>query len=60
MSFIYPLLIHTIYHVWPRPGGKTSTPRIMKFTIIVEAFRLYITMDFVFSNIHVVSEKIFF
>jgi hypothetical protein len=32
----------------PRPGGKTSTPRIMKFTILVEAFLLYITMNLVF------------
>jgi hypothetical protein len=32
------MLTDTIYHVWPRPEGKTSTPRIMKFTISVEAF----------------------
>jgi hypothetical protein len=35
-------------NVWPRPGGKTSTPRIMKFTILVEAFLLYITIPLVF------------
>jgi hypothetical protein len=31
-------------NVLPRPGGKTSTPAIMKNTILVEAFLLYITM----------------
>jgi hypothetical protein len=38
-------------NVWPRPGGKTSTPRTMKFTILVKAFLLYITMpsDFFFK-----------
>jgi hypothetical protein len=30
------------------PWGKTSTLRIMKFTILVEAFLLYITMHLVF------------
>jgi hypothetical protein len=43
-----PMLTDTIHHVWPCPGGKTSTPRIMKFTILVEAFLLYITMHLVF------------
>jgi hypothetical protein len=38
----------TTHHVWPRPGGETSTPRIMKFTISVEVFLLYITMHLVF------------
>ena len=42
------MLTYTIHHIWPCPGGKTSTPRIMKFTILVEAFLLYITMHFVF------------
>jgi hypothetical protein len=42
------MLTDTIYHVWPRPGGKTSTPMIMKFTILVEAFLFYITMHLVF------------
>jgi hypothetical protein len=42
------MLTGTIYHVWPRPGTKTSTPRILKFTILVEAFLLYITMHSVF------------
>jgi hypothetical protein len=32
----------------PALGGKTSTPRIMKFTISVMAFLLYITMHLVF------------
>jgi hypothetical protein len=41
-------LIDTIYHVWPCLGGKISAPRIMKFTILVEAFLLYITMHLVF------------
>jgi hypothetical protein len=40
----------TTYHVWPRPGGKTSTPRIMKFTISVEVFLFYITMHLVFRK----------
>jgi hypothetical protein len=43
-----PMLIDTIYHVWPCPGGKTSTLRIIKFTILVEAFLFYITMHLVF------------
>jgi hypothetical protein len=38
----------TTHQVWLRPGGKTSTPRIMKFTISVEVFLLYITMHLVF------------
>jgi hypothetical protein len=42
-----PMLTDTIYHVWPCPEGKTSTPRIMKFTILVEAFLLYITIHLV-------------
>jgi hypothetical protein len=42
------MLTDTIHHVLPRPGGKTSTPRIMKFTILVEAFLFYITMHLVF------------
>jgi dolichyl-phosphate-mannose--protein O-mannosyl transferase len=59
---MYLLLIHTIYHVWPCPGSKTPTPRIMKFTTVEEAFLLYITMHlFFFSHyVHVVSEKISF
>jgi hypothetical protein len=32
----------------PSPGGKTSTPRIINFTILVEAFLLYIIMHSVF------------
>jgi hypothetical protein len=42
------MLTETIYHVWPRPGGIPSTLRIMKFTILVEASLLYITMHLVF------------
>jgi hypothetical protein len=42
------MLTDTINYVWPRPGGKTSTLRIMKFTIWVEAFLLYIAMHLVF------------
>jgi hypothetical protein len=42
------MLTDTIYHVWPRPRGKTSTPRMMKFTILVKAFLVYITMHLVF------------
>jgi hypothetical protein len=42
------MLTDTIQHVLPRPGGKTSTPTIMKFTILVEAFLLYITIHLVF------------
>ena len=38
----------TTHHVWPRPGGKTSTLRIMKFTISEEVFLLYIAMRLVF------------
>ena len=42
------MLTDTIYHVWPRLGGKIATPRIINFTILVEAFLLYITMHSVF------------
>jgi hypothetical protein len=42
------MLTDTIYHVWPHPGGKTVSPRIINFTILVEAFLLYITMHSVF------------
>jgi hypothetical protein len=28
----------------PSPGGKTTTPRIINFTVLVEAFLLYISM----------------
>jgi hypothetical protein len=38
----------TTHHVWPHPGGKTSTLRIMKFTISVEVFLFYIAMQLVF------------
>jgi hypothetical protein len=44
------VLTDTIYHGWPHPGGKTSTMRMMKFTILVEPFLLYITMHSVFLN----------
>jgi hypothetical protein len=44
------LITDTIYHVWPRPGGKTATPRIINFTILIEAFLLYITMHSVFPS----------
>jgi hypothetical protein len=42
------MLTDTIYYVWPRPGGKTSTPRIMEFTILVKVLLVYITMHLVF------------
>jgi hypothetical protein len=42
------MLTYTIHYVWPRPGGKTSTPRIMKFTSFVKVFLVYITMHLVF------------
>ena len=42
------MLTDTIHNVWPGTGGKTSTPRIKKFTILVDAFLLYITMHLVF------------
>jgi hypothetical protein len=45
---IVHMLTDTIYHVWPCPEGKISTPRIMKFTISVKAFLVYITMHLVF------------
>jgi hypothetical protein len=35
------ILTDTIYHIWPRPGGKMSSLRIMKFTILVEDYLLY-------------------
>jgi hypothetical protein len=42
----------------PRPGGKTSTPTIIKFTILEASLHHH---AFSFSYIHVVSEKkIFF
>jgi hypothetical protein len=42
------MLTDTTHYVWPRPGGKTATQRIMKFTTLVEVFLLYITMHLVF------------
>ena len=42
-----PMLTDTISCL-PSPGGKTATPRIINFTILVEAFLLYITMHSVF------------
>jgi hypothetical protein len=42
------MLTDAIYHVWPRPGGKTATLRIINFTILVDAFLLYITIHSVF------------
>jgi hypothetical protein len=39
---------YTTHHVWPRPGGKISNLRILKFTISVEVFLLYITTPLVF------------
>jgi hypothetical protein len=49
------MLTDIIYHVWPRLGGKTATPMIINFTILVEAFLLYIIMHSVFPS----HEKIF-
>jgi hypothetical protein len=42
------MLTDITHQVWPHPGGKTSTPRIMKFTILENAILLYITMHLVF------------
>jgi hypothetical protein len=53
------LHISTIYQVWPRPGVKTATPKIINFTILVVAFLLYITMHSVFPPRAVVEKKIF-
>jgi hypothetical protein len=47
-------------NVWPRPGGKTSTLRIMKFTILVEAFLLYIPMPLVFLTYMKFQRRFFF
>ena len=41
------LLKDIMYQIWPRPGARTPTPGITKFTILVEAFLLYITMHLV-------------
>ena len=41
------LLTDIMYQIWPRPGARTPTPGITKFTILVEAFLLYITMHLV-------------
>jgi hypothetical protein len=40
------MLTDTIYHVCPPLEGKTATLRIINFTILVEAFLLYITIQF--------------
>ena len=40
-------LLTDMYQIWPRPGARTPTPGITKFTILVEAFQLYITMHLV-------------
>jgi hypothetical protein len=42
------MLTDTIYHVWPHPGGKTATQRIINFKHLVGAFLLYIIMHSVF------------
>jgi hypothetical protein len=54
------MLTDTIYNVWPRPGDKTSTPRIMKFTILVETVLLSITMHLVFLTYMQFQVRIFF
>ena len=36
-----------MYQAWPRPGVRTPTPEITKFTIVVNAFLLEITMHLV-------------
>jgi hypothetical protein len=54
------MLTDTIHHVWPRPGDKTSTPRIMKLTILVKAFLLYITMHLVFLTYMLFQRRRFF
>jgi hypothetical protein len=51
------MLRNTIYHVWPHPGDKNATPRIINFTILVEAFLHH--HAFSFSSTCVVVEKIF-
>jgi hypothetical protein len=50
----------TTYHVWARHGGKTSTPRMMKFTILVDTFLLYITMHLVFLTYMQFQRRRFF
>jgi hypothetical protein len=59
---VVKMLTDTMHNDLPRPGGKIYTPRIMKFTILVEAFLLYITMhlDFFFYMHAVLEKKIFF
>jgi hypothetical protein len=42
------ILTDTIYHVWPRPEGKTSTLGRMKFSTLVDTFLLYIARHLVF------------
>jgi hypothetical protein len=37
----------TIYKIWPHPGGRIFTPGIVKFTISVVIFLLYISMQLV-------------
>jgi hypothetical protein len=38
------ILTDTIYYICPALWGKTATPRIINFTILVEAFLLYNTI----------------
>ena len=40
-------LLTDMYQIRPRPGARTPTPGITKFTILVNAFQLYITMHLV-------------
>jgi hypothetical protein len=50
MSFSNVLHIYTQhYQVWPYSRGKTFTPGITIFTILVVVFLLYITMHLVFT-----------
>jgi hypothetical protein len=41
------MLTDTTHHVWPHSHGKTAAPRIMKFTLLLEVFLLYIIMHVV-------------
>jgi hypothetical protein len=55
------MLTHHIFiTVWPRPAGKTVTPRILHFTILIQAFLLYITMHSVFFSTCTDVEKTIF
>jgi hypothetical protein len=47
-----PFHINNTHQIWPRPWDIISTIRILKFTIVVEALLVYITMCLLLITVH--------